>query len=86
MPKLPPKPLVSEVLDAVHKAKTKAKKIEVLQEYDSKALGTVSSGTMMRVLRVPCQMVMSLTHLTMLQPQKHKASLHLSTEHCIILL
>ena len=38
MPKLPPKPLVSEVLDAVHKAKTKAKKIEVLQEYDSKAL------------------------------------------------
>ena len=38
MPKLPPKPLVSEVLDAVHKAKTKAKKIEVLQQYDSKAL------------------------------------------------
>ena len=32
MPKLPPKPLVSEVLDAVHKAKTKAKKIEVLQD------------------------------------------------------
>ena len=38
MAKLPPKPLVSEVLDAVHKAKTKAKKIEVLREYDSKAL------------------------------------------------
>jgi|TARA_B100001250_G_scaffold164686_1_gene141641 hypothetical protein len=38
MAKLPPKPLVSEVLDAVHKAKTKSKKIEVLREYDSKAL------------------------------------------------
>ena len=38
MAKLPPKPLVSEVLDAVHKAKTKQKKIEVLQQYDSKAL------------------------------------------------
>jgi len=38
MAKLPPKPLVSEILDAVHKAKTKQKKIEVLREYDSKAL------------------------------------------------
>ena len=38
MAKLPPKPTVAEVLDAVHKAKTKAKKIEVLQQYDSKAL------------------------------------------------
>ena len=38
MAKLPPKPLVSEVLDAVHKAKTKDKKIEVLKQYDSKAL------------------------------------------------
>ena len=38
MPKLPPKPLVSEVLDAVHKAKTKDKKIEVLRQYDSKAV------------------------------------------------
>ena len=38
MAKLPPKPLVSEVLDAVHKAKTKDKKIEVLRQYDSKAL------------------------------------------------
>tara|TARA_A200000159_G_scaffold1085_1_gene1163 strand:- start:480 stop:929 length:450 start_codon:yes stop_codon:yes gene_type:complete len=38
MAKLPPKPTVAEILDAVHKAKTKAKKIEVLREYDSKAL------------------------------------------------
>ena len=38
MAKLPPKPLVSEVLDAVHKANTKDKKIEVLKQYDSKAL------------------------------------------------
>ena len=38
MAKLPPKPLVSEILDAVHKAKTKQKKIEVLREYDTKAL------------------------------------------------
>ena len=38
MAKLPPKPLVSEVLDAVHKAKTKDKKIELLRDYDSKAL------------------------------------------------
>ena len=38
MAKLPPKPTVHEVLDAVHKAKTKQKKIEVLREYDSKAL------------------------------------------------
>ena len=38
MAKLPPKPTVAEVLDAVHKQKTKAKKIDVLREYDSKAL------------------------------------------------
>ncbi len=38
MAKLPPKPTVAEVLDAVHKAKTKLAKIKVLQEYDSKAL------------------------------------------------
>ena len=38
MVKLPPKPTVHEVLDAVHKQKTKDKKIEVLREYDSKAL------------------------------------------------
>ena len=38
MAKLPPKPTVAEVLDAVHKQKTKQKKIEVLREYDSKAL------------------------------------------------
>jgi len=38
MAKLPPKPTVAEVLDAVHKAKTKPAKIKVLQEYDSKAL------------------------------------------------
>ena len=38
MAKLPPKPTVHEVLDAVHKAKTKDKKIEVLRQYDSKAL------------------------------------------------
>ena len=38
MAKLPPKPTVHEILDAVHKAKTKQKKIEVLREYDSKAL------------------------------------------------
>lgn len=38
MAKLPPKPTVHEVLDAVSKQKTKQKKIEVLQQYDSKAL------------------------------------------------
>ena len=38
MAKLPPKPTVHEVLDAVHKQKTKDKKIEVLRQYDSKAL------------------------------------------------
>ncbi len=38
MAKLPPKPTVAEVLDAVHKAKTKAAKIKVLKDYDSKAL------------------------------------------------
>lgn len=38
MAKLPPKPTVAEVLDAVSKQKTKQKKIDVLREYDSKAL------------------------------------------------
>ena len=38
MAKLPPKPTVHEVLDAVHKQKTKDKKIEVLRQYDSKAV------------------------------------------------
>ena len=38
MAKLPPKPTVAEVLDAVHKAKTKAAKTKVLKDYDSKAL------------------------------------------------
>ena len=38
MAKLPPKPTVAEILDAVHKQKTKQKKIDVLREYDSKAL------------------------------------------------
>ena len=38
MAKLPPKPTVHEVLDAVSKQKTKQKKIDVLREYDSKAL------------------------------------------------
>ena len=31
-------PLLSEVLDRVHKAKTKAQKIKVLQENDTEAL------------------------------------------------
>ena len=38
MAKLPPKPTVHEVLDAVSKQKTKDKKIDVLRQYDSKAL------------------------------------------------
>ena len=38
MAKLPPKPTVAEVLDAAHKAKTKAAKIKVLKDHDSKAL------------------------------------------------
>ena len=38
MAKLPPKPTVHEVLDAVSKQKTKQKKIDVLQQYDSKAV------------------------------------------------
>jgi len=39
--KLPPNPLVSEILDAVTKARSKAKKIEILQEYDSPALRAI---------------------------------------------
>jgi hypothetical protein len=39
--KLPPNPLVSEILDAVTKARSKAKKIEILQEYDSPALRSI---------------------------------------------
>ena len=39
--KLPPNPLVSEILDAVTKAKSKVKKIEILQEYDSPALRSI---------------------------------------------
>jgi len=38
MAKLPPKPTVHEILDAVSKQKTKDKKIDVLRQYDSKAL------------------------------------------------
>ncbi len=38
MAKLPPKPTVHEVLDAVSKQKTKQKKIDVLKQYDSKAV------------------------------------------------
>ena len=38
MAKLPPKPTVHEVLDSVSKQKTKQKKIDVLRQYDSKAL------------------------------------------------
>ena len=39
--KLPPNPLLSEVLDAVSKARSKAKKIELLKEYDSPAIRAV---------------------------------------------
>ena len=39
--KLPPNPLVSEILDAVSKARSKAKKIEILKEYDSPAIRAV---------------------------------------------
>lgn len=39
--KLPPNPLVSEILDAVSKSRTKAKKIELLKEYDSPALRAI---------------------------------------------
>ena len=38
MAKLPPKPLQSEILQAVSSAKTKKQKIEILQEYRSPAL------------------------------------------------
>ena len=38
MAKLPPKPLQSEILQAVSSAKTKKHKIEILQEYRSPAL------------------------------------------------
>ena len=41
-PKLPKeKTLISEVLQRVSNAKTKAKKIEILREYDSQALRSV---------------------------------------------
>lgn len=39
--KLPPNPLVSEILDAVSKSRSKTKKIELLKEYDSPALRAV---------------------------------------------
>ena len=39
--KLPPNPLISEVLDAVSKARSKTKKIEILKEYDSPAIRAV---------------------------------------------
>ena len=39
--KLPPNPLLSEVLDAVSKARSKAKKVELLKEYDSPAIRAV---------------------------------------------
>ena len=38
MAKLPPKPLVSEILQAVHSAKTKKEKIQLLQDQRSPAL------------------------------------------------
>tara|TARA_Y100000114_G_C11735514_1_gene315942 strand:+ start:767 stop:1219 length:453 start_codon:yes stop_codon:yes gene_type:complete len=38
MAKLPPKPLQSEILQAVHSAKTKKEKIKILQDYRSPAL------------------------------------------------
>ena len=39
--KLPPNPLITEILDAVSKARSKAKKIELLKEYDSPAIRAV---------------------------------------------
>ncbi len=41
MAKLPPKPLVSEILQAVHSAKTKKEKIQLLQDQRSPALVSV---------------------------------------------
>ena len=39
--KLPPNPLLTEVLDLASKQKTKAKKVEVLKEYDTDALRAI---------------------------------------------
>ena len=39
--KLPPNPFAHEVLELVSKQKTKAKKIEILQEYESDALKSI---------------------------------------------
>ena len=39
--KLPPNPLLTEVLELVSKQRSKAKKIEVLQEYDTDALRAI---------------------------------------------
>jgi len=39
--KLPPNPLLSEVLDVVSKARSKTKKIEILKEYDSPAIRAI---------------------------------------------
>ena len=41
MPKLPPHPLQSEILQAVSSAKTKASKIKILQEHRSPALVSI---------------------------------------------
>ena len=37
-PKLPPNPFVHEILELASKQRTKAKKVEILQEYDNPAL------------------------------------------------
>ena len=39
--KLPPNPFVHEILELVYKQRTKAKKIEILQEYDDMALKAI---------------------------------------------
>ena len=39
--KLPPNPFVHEILELVDKQRTKAKKIEILQEYDDMALKAI---------------------------------------------
>ena len=47
--KLPPNPFAHEVLELASKQKTKAKKIEILQEYESDALKSILIWNLIRL-------------------------------------
>ena len=49
---LPPNPFLFEILELASKQRAKAKKVEVLQEYENDALKASLFGTLMRLLLV----------------------------------